>query len=82
MAHELAHFLMHREVSLARMKPSDDHPIYRDSEWQADTFAGALLMSSSHLSSFETQYDAAEKCKITYSAAEVMWDKYEKKGKI
>ena len=82
LAHELGHFLMHREVSHARMKPSDDHPIYRDAEWQADTFAGALLMSTSHLHLFKDEGDAAEQCKITGSAADVIWDKYKKKGKF
>lgn len=42
-AHELAHFLMHHEVAFARA--SGDHdPIYCDAEWQADTFAGHLMI--------------------------------------
>lgn len=77
--HELGHFLMHRNVSLARMR-SDSQPIYQDAEWQADTFAGGLLMSTKHLQRFSDASDAASKCGITPAAARVMWSKYEKKG--
>lgn len=77
--HELAHFLMHRGVSLARVR-ADEHPIYQDSEWQADTFAGTLLMSNRHLPRFGDHYDAASQCGMTYMAAGVMWSKYEKEG--
>jgi transcriptional regulator with XRE-family HTH domain len=42
-AHELAHFLMHHDVTFARAS-SDDEPIYCDAEWQADTFAGHLMI--------------------------------------
>jgi transcriptional regulator with XRE-family HTH domain len=42
--HELGHFLMHRTVTTARARDDADK-IFCDSEWQADTFAGTLLMS-------------------------------------
>lgn len=77
--HELGHFLLHRNVSLARMR-TDSQPIYQDAEWQADTFAGGLLMSMKHLQKFSDANDAASKCGITPAAARVMWSKYEKKG--
>ena len=43
--HELGHFLMHRSVTMARARDDADK-IFCDSEWQADTFAGTLLMSA------------------------------------
>ena len=80
--HELGHFLMHRTAGLARAKEIPIQPIYCDSEWQADTFAGGLLMSRRHLDELAGENDAAKRCKMTYSAARVMWRKYERKGLI
>jgi transcriptional regulator with XRE-family HTH domain len=77
--HELAHFLLHREIRMARAR-GDGHPVYRDSEWQADTFAGTLLMSPRHLKQFQSIDDAARRCKMTPHAAGVMWFKYRKEG--
>ena len=80
--HEFAHYLMHREIPMSRMVPSTDYPIYRDAEWQADVFAGALLMSSRHARRFESPHDMADMCGVSDLAAEVQWANYRKKGKI
>ena len=79
--HELAHFLMHRTVTLARMR-DDDEKIYCDAEWQADTFAGSLLMSTRHLPQFTDHEHAASACKMSAPAAKVMWSKYEAEGRF
>jgi transcriptional regulator with XRE-family HTH domain len=76
--HELAHFLLHREVKMARR--SDDHPIYRDAEWQADTFAGSLLMSKRHVNQFTGPHDASGRCGMTLLAAAVMLSKHAKEA--
>lgn len=73
--HELAHFLMHRTVTMARTREDTDK-IFCDAEWQADTFAGTLLMSPRHLNRFKTYDDAAAQCRMTGAAAKVMWSKY------
>lgn len=75
--HELAHFLMHREVTLPRVR-GDDVPIFRDSEWQADTFAGSLMMSSRHLERFSSPEHAAQLCGMSLSAARVQFASYRK----
>ena len=80
-AHELAHLLLHHEVALARTRDDSDK-IYCDAEWQADTFAGALLMSPRHLASFGGPEDAARECQITPAAANVMWSKYSNEGLV
>ena len=79
--HELAHFLMHRTVTMARTR-DDAEKIYCDAEWQADTFAGTLLMSPRHLHLFNDPDHAAEACKMSPAAARVMWTKYELEGKF
>lgn len=77
--HELGHFLLHRQVAMARVR-DESHPVYRDVEWQADTFAGGLLMSSKHLARLGCHQNAAVQCGMTPMAASVMWSKYEKEG--
>lgn len=44
-AHELGHFFLHRNQTLAFGRPAEDGliPAFRHSEWQADTFARNLL---------------------------------------
>jgi transcriptional regulator with XRE-family HTH domain len=79
--HEFAHFLLHREIALPRIR-DDSHPIYRDAEWQADTFAGGLLLSSRHLGQLGGPQNAAAKCGMTSAAATVMWSKYQKEGSL
>ena len=79
--HELAHYLMHRNVTFARTREATT-AIYRDSEWQADTFAGFLMMSHRHLPQFADSDDAASKCGMSWHAAEVMFSKYAKEGLI
>jgi len=76
-SHELAHYLLHRDITIARTR-DDDVPIYRDSEWQADTFAGALMMSQRHLRLFRDAEHAAEECGMSSAAAEYQWRIYER----
>ena len=70
--HELGYYLLHRQVAMARFS-DDSHPVYRDAEWQADTFAGGLLMSTRHLAQFGCAGAAATQCGMTPMAANVMW---------
>lgn len=77
--HELGHYLLHRQVAMARVR-DDSHPVYRDAEWQADTFAGGLLMSTRHLAQLGCADAAAAQCGMTPMAANVMWSKYQKEG--
>lgn len=44
MCHELGHLMMHRNVALSRIDPKNPPKIFRNSEWQADTFASHLMM--------------------------------------
>lgn len=47
LAHEVGHLLMHGGLPLHRAYDSSIYKPYRSSEWQADEFAGALLMPES-----------------------------------
>jgi Zn-dependent peptidase ImmA (M78 family) len=47
-AHELGHYIMHRAVPIVFHRQEHGKlDVYRDSEWQANTFAGDLLMPRS-----------------------------------
>jgi hypothetical protein len=66
---------------MARTRDDSDK-IFCDAEWQADTFAGTLLISPRHLAKFIDVEDAAEQCKMTVSAANVMWTKYRSENRF
>ncbi len=80
-SHEFAHFLLHRTVTMARVREDSDK-VYCDAEWQADTFAGTLLMSPRHLSQFGDADDAAQACGMSVPAGRVMWAKYGSEGRL
>jgi len=47
-AHELGHYIMHRKVPIVFHRQEQGRLVpFRDSEWQANTFAGDLLMPRS-----------------------------------
>lgn len=77
--HELGHFLMHRQVVMAR-RPNAASPIYCDAEWQADEFAERLLLSPRHAKSLKDASKAASECVMSWDAARVMLDKYQREG--
>jgi transcriptional regulator with XRE-family HTH domain len=79
--HELGHLLMHRSVTMARVREDTDK-IFVDAEWQADTFAGTLLMSPRHLGRFLDSDEAAIECGMTGAAAKVMWSKYREENRF
>ncbi len=79
--HEFGHYLMHRKIKFARARDESDK-IYCDSEWQADTFASAFLMSPKHASNFRDPTDMVEMCGVSQHAAMVTWSKYLNDGII
>ena len=56
--HELGHYLLHRKVAMARVR-DDNHPVYRDAEWQAGVPALRL----------GCQENAAMQCGMTTAGA-------------
>jgi transcriptional regulator with XRE-family HTH domain len=79
-AHEIGHLLLHSDVAFTRS--SDSYPVYRDSEWQANTFSAALLMPPFVAARFDDEYQAAKAAGMTFTAAEVTLEKYRKEGLI
>jgi len=72
-AHELAHALLHSDVSLARQSPSVQLKTYNDPEWQANCFAGELLTPLSLIRecNSNTPHQVANKFGVSVQAARV-----------
>jgi len=82
LAHELGHlFLNHRvDQTFARSHQEHSHETFRDSEWQADTFASEFLAPAQY---YETMSDReiAETFGISRQAVEVTRSKLERNKK-
>lgn len=72
-AHELGHYFLHNEdVSFSRCDDKINYPIYRDPEWQANTFASAFLMPK-HLITGMSVSQISENCKTSYEASYIAY---------
>lgn len=71
-AHEIGHFLLHgnRSVALARIDPKEKIPAYKDPEWQASCFAGELLMPAELIKNMDW-LEIVDACEVSPSAARV-----------
>jgi hypothetical protein len=97
-AHELGHCLLHTDqlVRLAQMPAVQqaalhrggafaDHKVYRDTEWQANNFASALLMPAQGLAALEKRYqticptDISEHFRVSSEAAGYRLDLFQKR---
>lgn len=69
LAHEVGHLLEHEGVprALARKEASRSIPAYKSSEWQANAFAGALLMPACKVIALAPE-EVSKLYKVTVSA--------------
>lgn len=80
-AHELGHYLLHNEPGLARtLKPRGSFPVYKCSEWQANSFAGALLIPTDVAQALRDPNAIAETCGVSVDAATVQLKVLSQKG--
>lgn len=97
-AHELGHCLLHTDqlMRLAQMPVAHQaafhrggrvvaHPVYRDTEWQANAFASAILMPARGLLALEQRYrrlcpsDVARHFRVSVLAASYRLELYSKR---
>lgn len=78
LAHELGHLLMHRGVSMARALPKREVPAYQSSEWQANCFAGELLVDPRHIEPGDNAFTVADKFGVSTEAAQYQMKCYRK----
>lgn len=71
-AHEIGHLILHStdDISLARVSDGAIIPVYCDSEWQANAFAGELLAPHEYLKPL-TVGQICKKYVVSASAAEI-----------
>lgn len=82
-AHEMGHYLMHRNAPMKFHRTSRGVlPAYRNSEWQANTFAGALLMPEELLIGCRSLREVMERFEVSWDAARVQNEVLAKKGKM
>lgn len=69
-AHEVGHYILHipSKIVLAKLEQGTAVPNFMDPEWQADAFAGELLMPA-HLMKGVSPVIIAEKCEVSEAAA-------------
>ena len=81
LAHELGHLLLHHDVDtgLARRAKHSDKA-YECSEWQANCFAGELLISHEHVNSTDSIEDIMNRFKVSYQAANYQFRMYLEEG--
>jgi len=72
-AHELGHYFLHthERLSLNRDKGQSKRPAYMDPEWQADEFAGNLLVPEEAITPGITAGEIAERYKVSKAMARV-----------
>lgn len=78
MCHELAHLVVHRNISFSRVNPVAPPKIYQNSEWQADVFASHLLMPEHLLRDYWSVEAVAEDFGVSYAAANARLEKMKK----
>lgn len=77
-AHELGHYILHRNgVKMCRISGNERIAAYLDPEWQANTFASAILMPK-HLIRGLTSYEISIECGTSSQAAEIAYTKAKK----
>ncbi len=70
-AHEVGHYFLHREGCMFA-RTELEVPAYRSPEWQANTFASALLIPK-NLTKYLSIEQIANKCKVSHQAAEIAY---------
>lgn len=80
LAHELGHFFLHRDQTLAFGHPSENGsiPPYQHSEWQANIFARNLL-APRHLTRGMTAIEVETVFEVSYSVACIITNEIQRK---
>lgn len=70
LAHELGHFVIHRNVDYTFARSEEKVESYQDPEWQANTFASMLLIPRDQIAG-HTIDEVAEKYQVSKTAARI-----------
>lgn len=79
-AHELGHLILHTDIPLARSAATASIPAFRNSEWQANCFAGELLVCYQHIEGCQTVADIVARFGVSSQAADYQMKAFRKDG--
>lgn len=68
-AHELGHWMLHTNISMARSQQGDGTPHYQLAEPQANQFAAEILMPEGFIHQWDTEEDLVERFTVSKGAA-------------
>lgn len=69
-AHEIGHLFLHRPGSVSYARADKKIKPYQDPEWQANTFAGELLVPMDLIRGLSANH-IADKCKVSFQVANI-----------
>lgn len=80
LAHEIGHLFLHsnQPIPLQRLKTPvvPDHGFHEDSEWQANSFAGELLVDMRYMRDIcKTPLELSHKFNVSIQVAKIQWEK-------
>lgn len=81
-AHELGHYILHENVGLPRRMRESELPSYRSSEWQANCFAGELLVCARFVSAADTAFSVARRFGVSMDSAAYQLKVLKREGRI
>ena len=79
--HEIAHFFLHRGMTVRLARGTEEIHPFEDPEWQADAFAGEFLMAYDVAKDMEIP-EMVLKCGVSVAAARCQYKLYQKVKKI
>lgn len=82
LAHELGHYILHSDEGFARRIADSSTPAFRKSEWQANAFAGELLVDSRHVRPNMSVEEIAELFGVSFTVAEIQHSECAKLGDL
>ncbi len=73
LCHEIGHYFLHQPNSISFAR--GNIPVYRDPEWQANTFAGELMAPYDLVKDMKIE-EIMEKCGMSRKAATIQYNAY------
>lgn len=79
LCHELGHYILHGSDNVAFAREEKTHQYFEDVEWQANTFAGEVLVSED-IVRIKSVSEIMKLCGVSYSVAKIQKEKFEQKN--
>lgn len=70
LCHELGHYIFHGNENISYLRTDKKLEAYREPEWQANTFAGELLVPEKIAQVYTTE-EIKKLCKVSYTVAKI-----------